>query len=102
MDLREIGWGCGVDSSDSGVGPVAGCCECGDEPSGSGATELVSQPKLVRMRSRWLVCRLNTLMLIILLQHSDDVLLGYVAVLTGCRSQHLGEVCRLLPETVSI
>jgi hypothetical protein len=21
---------------------VAGCCECGDEPSGSGATELVS------------------------------------------------------------
>jgi hypothetical protein len=22
---------------------VAGCCECGDEPSGSGATELVSQ-----------------------------------------------------------
>jgi hypothetical protein len=23
-------------------GPVAGCCECGDEPSGSCATELVS------------------------------------------------------------
>jgi hypothetical protein len=23
----------------SGQGPVAGCCECGDEPSGSGATE---------------------------------------------------------------
>jgi hypothetical protein len=23
-------------------GPLAGCCECGDEPSGSGATELVS------------------------------------------------------------
>jgi hypothetical protein len=21
---------------------VAGCCECGDEPSGSGATELVT------------------------------------------------------------
>jgi hypothetical protein len=32
MDLREIG---------SGQGPVAGCCECGDEPSGSCATELV-------------------------------------------------------------
>jgi hypothetical protein len=26
----------------SGQGPVAGCCECGDEPSGSCATELVS------------------------------------------------------------
>jgi hypothetical protein len=22
---------------------VAGCCECGDEPSGSGATELVNE-----------------------------------------------------------
>jgi hypothetical protein len=31
-----------VDSPGSGQGPVAGCCECGDEPSGSGATELVS------------------------------------------------------------
>jgi hypothetical protein len=26
----------------SGQGPVAGCCECGDEPSGSCATELVT------------------------------------------------------------
>jgi hypothetical protein len=26
----------------SGQGPVAGCCECGDEPSGSCAAELVS------------------------------------------------------------
>jgi hypothetical protein len=44
MDLGEIGWGggCGVDSPGSGYGPLAGCCECGDEPSGSGATELVS------------------------------------------------------------
>jgi hypothetical protein len=32
---------CGVDSSGSGQGAVAGCCEYGDEPSGSGATELV-------------------------------------------------------------
>jgi hypothetical protein len=31
-----------VDSAGSGLGPVAGCCECGDEPSGYGATELVS------------------------------------------------------------
>jgi hypothetical protein len=42
MDVREIDWGvCGLDSTGSGQGPVAGCCECGDEPSGSCATELV-------------------------------------------------------------
>jgi hypothetical protein len=43
MDLREIclGGGCGLDSTVSGQGPVAGCCECGDEPSGSCATELI-------------------------------------------------------------
>jgi hypothetical protein len=29
MDLRVIGWGCGVDSPGSGQGPLAGCCECG-------------------------------------------------------------------------
>jgi hypothetical protein len=34
--------GCGLDSTGTGQGPVAGCCECGDEPSGSCATELVS------------------------------------------------------------
>jgi hypothetical protein len=43
MDLREIGLGGGgLDSTGSGQGPVAGCCECGDESSGSCATELVS------------------------------------------------------------
>jgi hypothetical protein len=31
-----------VDPVGSGQGPVASCCEYGDEPSGSGATELVS------------------------------------------------------------
>jgi hypothetical protein len=43
MDLREI-WlvACGLDSTVLGQGPVAGCCECGDEPSCSCATELVS------------------------------------------------------------
>jgi hypothetical protein len=30
-----------VDSRGSGLGPVVGCCECCDEPSGSGATDLV-------------------------------------------------------------
>jgi hypothetical protein len=44
MDLRAMGWGggCGLDSTGSGQGPVSGCCECGDKPSGSCATELVS------------------------------------------------------------
>jgi hypothetical protein len=32
--LGRLGWGCGLDSTGSGQGPVAGCCECGDEPSG--------------------------------------------------------------------
>jgi hypothetical protein len=46
MDLRTIAWG-GADSPGSGEGPVAGCCECGDEPSGSGATKLHSIKKNV-------------------------------------------------------
>jgi hypothetical protein len=42
MDLREIGLGvCGLDLTGSGQGLVAGCGECGDEPLGSCATELV-------------------------------------------------------------
>jgi hypothetical protein len=42
--LGRLAWGggCGLDSTDSGQGPVVGCCECDDEPSGSCATELVS------------------------------------------------------------
>jgi hypothetical protein len=40
--LGRLAWGCGLDSTSSWQGPVAGCCECGDEPSGSCATELVS------------------------------------------------------------
>jgi hypothetical protein len=42
MDLREIGLRCGLDSTVSGQGPVAGSYECGDEPLGSCTTELVS------------------------------------------------------------
>jgi hypothetical protein len=43
MDLREIGLGgVDLDSTGLGQGPVVGCCECGDEPSGSCATEVVS------------------------------------------------------------
>jgi hypothetical protein len=37
-----LAWGCGLDSTGSGQEPVSGCCECGDESSGSCATELVS------------------------------------------------------------
>jgi hypothetical protein len=36
---RLIG-GCELDSTGSGQGPVASCCECGEEPSGPSATEL--------------------------------------------------------------
>jgi hypothetical protein len=36
-----LGGGGGLDSTGSGQGPLAGCGECGDEPSGSCATELV-------------------------------------------------------------
>jgi hypothetical protein len=38
IDLKEIGWGGGVDSTGSGQGPVAGSCERGGEPSGSSTT----------------------------------------------------------------
>jgi hypothetical protein len=42
MDLRETGWGgCELVSTGSGQGPLASCCECGDESSGSCTTELV-------------------------------------------------------------
>jgi hypothetical protein len=44
MDLG--GGGCGLDSTGSGQGPVAGCGECGDEPSDSCATELVIKGRL--------------------------------------------------------
>jgi hypothetical protein len=40
--LGRLAWGGGgLDSTGSGQGPVTGCCECGDVPSGSCATELV-------------------------------------------------------------
>jgi hypothetical protein len=38
--LGRLAWGCGLVST--GSGPVAGCCECGDEPSGYCAMEFVS------------------------------------------------------------
>jgi hypothetical protein len=41
--LGGLVWGgCGVGSPASRQGSLVGCRECGDEPSGSGATEFVS------------------------------------------------------------
>jgi hypothetical protein len=40
MDLGDWLGGCGLDSTGSGQGSVAGCCEYGDEPLGSCATEI--------------------------------------------------------------
>jgi hypothetical protein len=39
--LWRLTGGCGVDSVGSVQGPVACCCEYGDEPSGSGTMELM-------------------------------------------------------------
>jgi hypothetical protein len=41
---------CGLDSS--GSGSVASSCECGDEPSGSCATELVTDIQVRRWSQR--------------------------------------------------
>jgi hypothetical protein len=41
MNLRDIGWGVWIGFDWLRMEPVAGYCECGDEPSGSCATELV-------------------------------------------------------------
>jgi hypothetical protein len=55
MDLREIGLGvCGLDSTGSVQGPVESCCECGDETSGSCATELVSYYTRKKPLTIWL------------------------------------------------
>jgi hypothetical protein len=42
MDLKEVGWGVWSGFTWLRIGLLAGCHECADEPSGSGATELVS------------------------------------------------------------
>jgi hypothetical protein len=47
-----------LDSTVSGQGPVAGCCECGDEPAGSCATELVSLVRgKIRVLFKSMVCK---------------------------------------------
>jgi hypothetical protein len=44
---RLAGGGGGLDLTGTGLGLVASSCECSDEPSGSCATELVSQLVMV-------------------------------------------------------
>jgi hypothetical protein len=41
--LGRLAGGCGLDSTGSGQGPMAGYCERGDEPSGFCAAELVEE-----------------------------------------------------------
>jgi hypothetical protein len=53
------GGGCGVDSPGSGWGSLADCCECGDEPSGSGATELVRRCKNIVKREYTVLTEVN-------------------------------------------
>jgi hypothetical protein len=53
MDLgRLVGWGVWSGFSWLKIGSLAGCCECGDEPSGSGAMELVSQLDIPHINTR--------------------------------------------------
>jgi hypothetical protein len=47
--LGRLAGVCGLDSTGSGYGLVAGCCESGDEPLGSGATELVSFSMIINL-----------------------------------------------------
>jgi hypothetical protein len=63
----------------TGQGPVAGCCECGDEPSCSGATELVM----------WVNGAMNTLCTNLGFRgdvNTDGGLLCYVIQYSGCTS----------------
>jgi hypothetical protein len=72
--LDQIGYrgdwlgGCGVDSIGSGLGPVAGFCERGYEPLGSGATQSVDKYNCCStdmslynvVRNNVILCRLET------------------------------------------
>jgi hypothetical protein len=42
MDLSKIGWGLWSGFTWLRIGTIGGSCECGDEPSDYGATELIS------------------------------------------------------------
>jgi hypothetical protein len=51
--LRDWQGGGGLDLTGSGYEPVAGCCEYGDEPSVSCATELVNINSIYTFNSSW-------------------------------------------------
>jgi hypothetical protein len=57
MDLREVGWGNGLDRSGSGLKLVVGCCGCGNEPFGATKCgEFLDQlPKTVSYSGRTLL-----------------------------------------------
>jgi hypothetical protein len=57
MDLGETGLGMWIGFDWLRTGLVAGCCECGDEPSGSCATELVgsSSTKLYFLERKYML-----------------------------------------------
>jgi hypothetical protein len=38
--LGRLAWECELETTGSRLGPMVGCCECGDEPSGSCTMEL--------------------------------------------------------------
>jgi hypothetical protein len=48
--------GCALNSTSSGQGLVVGCCVCGDEPSGSGATESRRVERCNRVSTVRVVC----------------------------------------------
>ena len=47
MDLREVGWGHELDQSGLRQGQVAGCCECGNEPSQEGLCSMETERDLI-------------------------------------------------------
>lgn len=51
INLREVGWGCGLDSSGLGKEPVAGCCECANEIKVRQARDVLAIQ--VQLRMRW-------------------------------------------------
>jgi hypothetical protein len=55
--IDGLGWGGSVDPPCSGFGSMGDCGECGDEPLGSGATELVNSDSSPRWKQYGLLKR---------------------------------------------
>jgi hypothetical protein len=76
-----VGGGGGLDSTGSGQGPVVRCCECGDEPSGSCATELVAGLVIVYVITvaaayiKWFMSFISLLLLLLSSSSSSLLLL---------------------------